>query len=111
MAAASITSDDSGQNIEWTALTDRPGLAERFASRAFRASRRQLHPWWLVAGPVMVYWIVEVAAGWSHRDVSRTVLSVVSLLLIGFMFWTRQGFCDLLERYDAELRRRQSGVQ
>lgn len=111
MAAESITSSKSETPIAWTALTDRPGLAERFATSAFRASRRQLHPWWLVAGPVMAYWVIEIAVGWSRHDLSRTTLAIVGVLLVAFTFWTRQGFCDLLARYDAELRSRQGDVR
>lgn len=88
--------------IQWTASTNPPTFAERFAVRQFRMFRRQLHPWWLVTLPIMAIHVFNIVRAWPGEG--RVVPFVFFMLLVVFLSWSNQGFCELLDRYDAELR-------
>jgi hypothetical protein len=45
-----------------------------------------------------------VLRAWANGEMSIVVLLLLSLALAGFHAWERQGFVDLIGRYDAEVR-------
>jgi hypothetical protein len=97
-----IGSTPSG--IRWTVSTGAPTRAERLAALSFsRYQSRQ--PWWLPAVGWSAYAVFGVLRTWPNEwAVSLYLFIGISWWIHG---WSRQGFLDLIERYDAELRNRQ----
>jgi hypothetical protein len=89
---------------EWTVVTGQPSRAERMAVRSYQMNLSTPRPWWSVMLLQLLPIVWLGLRAWVNGALWAILLMLVSLAFGVIWAWERQGFLDLLGRYDAELR-------
>ena len=87
----------------WRTASGAMTSGERWAQRMLRMSRRSWTPWWMAAGGTSVCASAVALNAWLAGDRTMVVAMVILIAVTAANQWERQGFTDLLDRYDREL--------
>ena len=89
----------------WTVITTPPGFAERWAMGAKSSGQKASVALLLL---LLAFLVTDIAQVRDNGHIARLFPDVILLALFAGSTWERYAFGQLLERYDAELKRLQS---